>query len=112
MKLRSTPEGVIAEDRQRGRWVSLPPQRDMLKLLAGGAETRIEVQSLIEAGDARVADPRTAGLPFPPRSMRAFRLWESHYEGSARMLVKRFFPLRCASSWRATSALPAAPFRR
>ena len=30
MKLRNTPEGVIAEDRQRGRWVALPQERDML----------------------------------------------------------------------------------
>ncbi len=92
MKLRSTPEGVIAEDRQRGRWVALPPDRDMLELLAGGAETRTGVQGLIEADDAKVVDPSAAGLPFAPRSMRAFSLWPSHYEGSARMLVKHFFP--------------------
>jgi 2-keto-4-pentenoate hydratase/2-oxohepta-3-ene-1,7-dioic acid hydratase in catechol pathway len=92
MKLRSTPDGVIAEDRQRGRWVLLPAEYDMLGLLAGDEETRLEVQRLIEAGDATAADPGAAGLPFAVRSMRAFSLWPSHYEGSARMLVKRFFP--------------------
>ena len=95
MKLRTTPEGVIAEDPERGRWVSLPRATDMLSLLAGGAEARVEVANRIEsvAGDESAAvDPATAGLPFAARSLRAFSLWESHYEGSARMLVKRFFP--------------------
>jgi 2-keto-4-pentenoate hydratase/2-oxohepta-3-ene-1,7-dioic acid hydratase in catechol pathway len=64
----------------------------MLGLLSGAEKTRIEVQRLIEADDATPADPATAGLPFAVRSMRAFSLWPSHYEGSARMLVKRFFP--------------------
>jgi 2-keto-4-pentenoate hydratase/2-oxohepta-3-ene-1,7-dioic acid hydratase in catechol pathway len=90
MKLRSTPEGVIVEDPERQRWVSLPQADDMLGLLARGAEGRAEVASQLESGSP--ADPAAAGLPFAVRSMRAFSLWPSHYEGSARMLVKRFFP--------------------
>jgi len=95
MKLRSTPAGVIAEDPERGRWVSLPQTGDLLSLLAGGAEARAEIADHIESvagNESAAADPSAAGLPFKPRSMRAFSLWESHYEGSARMLVKRFFP--------------------
>lgn len=67
----------------------------MLLLLAGGEPDRAEVARLLDAvaGDDDVgADPATAGLPFEARSLRAFSLWDSHYEGSARMLVKRFFP--------------------
>lgn len=64
----------------------------MLTLLAGGAAARSEVEQLIEADDASTADPAVAELPFEARSLRAFSLWPSHYEGSARTLVKRFFP--------------------
>jgi 2-keto-4-pentenoate hydratase/2-oxohepta-3-ene-1,7-dioic acid hydratase in catechol pathway len=95
MKLRSTAAGVIVEDPERERWVSLPQAGDMLTLLGRGANGRIEVARQLEAlaDDQSVAvDPATAGLPFAPRSMRAFSLWPSHYEDSARMLVKRFFP--------------------
>jgi 2-keto-4-pentenoate hydratase/2-oxohepta-3-ene-1,7-dioic acid hydratase in catechol pathway len=86
---------VIVEDPERGRWVSLPGAGDVVALLGRGAEGRAEVASRLEAvaGDeSAVVDPASAGLPFAPRSMRAFSLWPSHYEGSARMLVRRFFP--------------------
>lgn len=95
MKLRSTAEGVIVEDAARGRWVSLPWDDDLLAVLSADAERRAEIAALIESSaddESIVADPASAGLPFEPRSMRAFSLWPSHYEGSARMLVKRFFP--------------------
>ena len=129
MKLRSTPEGAIVEDPETQRSVSLPravaqadlgpgaslgeaARGEMLALLAGGAEARMEVQRLIEAaGDARVADPARPGLPFRPRSMRAFMLWESHYEGSARMLVKHFFPQPVERLAGASSASRAGPSR-
>jgi 2-keto-4-pentenoate hydratase/2-oxohepta-3-ene-1,7-dioic acid hydratase in catechol pathway len=114
MKLRSTAEGVIVEDRQRGRWVLLPPEHDMLSLLAGDEATRFEVQHLIEAGDATTADPGAAGLPFAIRSMRAFSLWPSHYEGSARMLVKRFFPppvKRLAAGFERATGRTFPPFK-
>lgn len=99
---------MLVEDRERGRWVSLPRAREraetalgeqecgeMLLLLAGGEADRAEVERLLDAvaGESDVAaDPGGAGLPFEARSLRAFSLWPAHYEGSARMLVKRFFP--------------------
>ena len=42
------------------------------------------------------ADPSTALLPFRPRSIRAFMLWEQHVIDSSRMLVKNFFPAPAA----------------
>jgi 2-keto-4-pentenoate hydratase/2-oxohepta-3-ene-1,7-dioic acid hydratase in catechol pathway len=114
VKLRATPQGVIAEDRQRGCWVSLPARYTMLGLLAGGEAARLEVQQLIEADDATVADPDTAGLPFAPCSMRAFSLWPAHYEGSARMLVKRFFPApvqRLAAGFERVTGRTFPPFK-
>jgi 2-keto-4-pentenoate hydratase/2-oxohepta-3-ene-1,7-dioic acid hydratase in catechol pathway len=45
-------------------------------------------------------DPETAGLPFAPRSVRAFMLYEDHVIQSSRMLVKHFFP---APAWKAVS---------
>jgi 2-keto-4-pentenoate hydratase/2-oxohepta-3-ene-1,7-dioic acid hydratase in catechol pathway len=110
VRLRSLIDGVIVDDPPRGRWVSLlaalertgnidaalvVAASDLLAFLAGASELRDAVGELLEAvrGDASVAaDPAAAGIPFRPRSMRAFMVWDSHYTASARMLVKRFFP--------------------
>ena len=110
MLLRATPSGLIVRDPQAERWVSLPAAngylsagdalveaetRDMLAFLAGGAATREAAAAAVEAARddaAVVADPAAAALPFRPRSLRAFMLFESHAVQSARMLVKHFFP--------------------
>lgn len=104
MKLRSTPAGLIAE-RADGAWVALPAVRaagsglsveestEMIAFLAGGERTRAAAAEGIAAADPDAfADPAGATVPFRPRSMRAFMLWESHYVASARALVKHFFP--------------------
>ena len=112
LKLRSTPTGLIVEDPERERWVSLPPELDMLTVLGRGAEGRAEVAAGLEGGAA--ADPTTAGLPFEARSLRAFSLWPAHYEGSARMLVKRFFPepvQRAAAAYERVTRRTFPPFK-
>jgi len=110
VKLRRTPEGLIAQAGD-GQWISLPAARrladtgselserqttDLVAFLAGGEQTRTAASAAIDAAASRpgaaAADPGDAILPFQPRSMRAFMLWESHYVASARMLVKHFFP--------------------
>lgn len=108
VKLRHEPAGLMAQ-RADGTWASLPAARaaapasslserettDLVTFLAGGERTRTAAADALAAtaGDPGVkADPSTAGLPFQPRSMRAFMLWESHLIASSRMLVKRFFP--------------------
>jgi 2-keto-4-pentenoate hydratase/2-oxohepta-3-ene-1,7-dioic acid hydratase in catechol pathway len=109
MKLRNTPAGLIAEA-EDGQWISLPAARqsageglglselettDLVAFLAGGESTRAAARSAIAAAagsPVAAVDPTTATLPFQPRSMRAFMLWESHYVASARALVKHFFP--------------------
>ena len=101
MKLRATPEGPIAHDAGRYCWVRLPGEDDVLAFLREGAPARERAAAAIAAGDAVEADPSAAGLPFVPRSMRAFMLWESHVVRSSRMLVKHFFP---APVWRVVSA--------
>jgi 2-keto-4-pentenoate hydratase/2-oxohepta-3-ene-1,7-dioic acid hydratase in catechol pathway len=117
LKLRSTSQGVIVEDPERERWVSLPGADDMLLLLGRGAEGRAEVVERLAdvAGDGSAdADPTTAGLPFTARSMRAFSLWPAHYEGSARMLVKRFFPVpvqRLAAGFEHVTGRTFPPFK-
>lgn len=100
MKLRTTPEGLICHDRQRGRWVRLPGDQDLLAFLAEGAPARERASAALDAADAVEADPASAGLPFQPRSMRAFMLWEEHVIQSSRMLVKHFFP---PSVWKVVS---------
>lgn len=110
MKLRRTAEGLIARG-EEGQWISLPAARrlagegselsevevtDLLAFLAGGEATRVAARAAVDAAagspGTAAADPGDAVLPFQPRSMRAFTLWESHYVASARMLVKKFFP--------------------
>jgi len=92
VKLRTTPDGLIAHDPQRDRWIALPGESDLLAFLAEGQPARERAAAALDAPDAVVADPAAAGLPFRPRSMRAFMLWESHVIASSRMLVKHFFP--------------------
>lgn len=100
MKLRRTPEGLIAQAGD-GRWVRLAAI-DLVEFLAGGEEEREAAQATIDAAagnpDVPGADPAAAILPFQPRSMRAFMLWESHLVASSRMLVKRFFPAPAAKA--------------
>lgn len=91
MKLRMTSGGVIAEDEEHDRWVRVPGEDDLLAFLATGEEGRERAREAIAAG-ADVVDPATATLPFRPRSIRAFMLWEAHVIQSSRVLVQRFFP--------------------
>lgn len=130
MRLRTTGEGVIVADPARERWVSLPRAaarsgkgpaeaecHDMLVLLAGGERTRAAVEEVLEAVAGKegvAANPAHAGLPFETRSLRAFSLWDSHYEGSARMLVRRFFPApvaRLAAGFERLTRRTFPPFR-
>jgi 2-keto-4-pentenoate hydratase/2-oxohepta-3-ene-1,7-dioic acid hydratase in catechol pathway len=95
MKVRRTAGGPIAQA-EDGRWFALAGETDLVEFLGRGEEARREAQVAIEraaaGGDAEAVDPAGAILPFEPRSMRAFMLWESHYVASARALVKHFFP--------------------
>ncbi|MGZ5315338.1 MAG: fumarylacetoacetate hydrolase family protein [Solirubrobacterales bacterium] len=98
MKLRRVEQGLIAE-RPAGGWVRLEGEglselesRDMVAFLAGGGRTRAAAEAILGSEVAEPADPGGAGIPFQPRSMRAFMLWESHLIASSRMLVRRFFP--------------------
>jgi 2-keto-4-pentenoate hydratase/2-oxohepta-3-ene-1,7-dioic acid hydratase in catechol pathway len=109
VKLRRTPAGLIAQA-ENGQWVSLATARqlvggdsglsqaqatDLIAFLVGGEEVRAAAATAIDAAVSTAgasADPSDAILPFQPRSMRAFMLWESHYVASARALVKHFFP--------------------
>lgn len=92
MKVRRTPDGLIAYDDTNHRWVLLPGEDDLLAFLAEGAAGRERAAAAMAADDAQEVDPSTAVLPFRPRSIRAFMLWEEHVIQSSRMLVKRFFP--------------------
>lgn len=94
----------------RGRWVSITaaqnaaetedPElaaaaRDVLSFLTAPASVQEKAKHLLdhEAGDQSAAvNPAEAGLPFVPRSIRAFMLWQQHVERSSRMLVRQFFP--------------------
>ncbi len=110
MRLRTTAEGLIAHDPQRDRWVRLPGEHDLLAFLAAGDEAHRRAEAAIAADDAVEADPGTAGLPFRPRSIRAFMLWESHVIASSRMLVKRFFPAPAAKVMLGFERVTGKPF--
>jgi 2-keto-4-pentenoate hydratase/2-oxohepta-3-ene-1,7-dioic acid hydratase in catechol pathway len=85
-----TPGGLIAEDPLRGRWARLPGRGDVLRFLAGGEAAVARAQAALAT--AQTADPGEAVLPFRPRSMRAFMVWESHVINSSRALITQFFP--------------------
>jgi 2-keto-4-pentenoate hydratase/2-oxohepta-3-ene-1,7-dioic acid hydratase in catechol pathway len=91
VKLRTTPQGVIAQDADNDRWVRLPGEKDLLTFLAGGERARADAHQAVAAA-TDVVDPSEAVLPFRPRSIRAFMLWERHVIDSSRMLAKNFFP--------------------
>jgi 2-keto-4-pentenoate hydratase/2-oxohepta-3-ene-1,7-dioic acid hydratase in catechol pathway len=101
VKLRRTAEGLIAQ-RDSGEWIRLrggglseEQSDDMIAFLSGGEEARAAAEAILAGvgGPSAVAvDPSGASIPFQPRSMRAFMLWEAHVIASSRMLVKRFFP--------------------
>ena len=110
MKLRTTAEGLIAHDPQRDRWVRLPDEHDLLAFLARGDAARGRAEEAVAADDAVEADPGAAGLPFRPRSIRAFMLWESHVIASSRMLVKRFFPAPAAKVMLGYERVTGKPF--
>jgi 2-keto-4-pentenoate hydratase/2-oxohepta-3-ene-1,7-dioic acid hydratase in catechol pathway len=114
MRLRTAPDGVIAYDEQRSRWVRLDGDHDLVSFLSEGAPARERALVVMAAEDAPDADPAAAGLPFRPRSMRAFMLWESHVIASSRMLVKNFFPApawKVASSWERVTGKPFPKLR-
>lgn len=94
MKLRTTPGGLIAEHTD-GTWRRVAADADLLTLLADRELQQAVGETL---GDAELADPSEAILPFRPRSIRAFMLWEEHVINSGRMLVKRFFPAPAAKA--------------
>lgn len=94
MKLRTTPDGLIAED-SGGTWRRIAGEHDLLALLADPERLAAAQASL---ADAEEADPTTAVLPFRPRSIRAFMLWEDHVVASSRVLVQRFFPAPAAKA--------------
>lgn len=116
MRMRKTPRGVVGE--VDGKWVDIAAalrangsddalvkaaETDVLELLKGGDQAINTVRAAVEAAKddpAAAADPSPAGLPFTPRSMRAFMLWEEHVIASSRMLVKHFFP---KPAWKAVN---------
>jgi 2-keto-4-pentenoate hydratase/2-oxohepta-3-ene-1,7-dioic acid hydratase in catechol pathway len=108
LRLRQTAVGVIVKDIDRWVLVSAAlatsgesdraveaASANVLAFLRAEPEIRERIAALladVREDDSVAADPAEAELPFAPRSMRAFMLWESHYEQSGRMLVKNFFP--------------------
>jgi 2-keto-4-pentenoate hydratase/2-oxohepta-3-ene-1,7-dioic acid hydratase in catechol pathway len=117
VRLRTSGEGLLIE--HGDAWVSLAralqaagekdprlavASTDVLAFLRADEGVRAAAASVLEATATDVSvrsDPAEAGLPFTPRSMRAFMLWEAHVIDSSRMLVKHFFP---APMWRVLSA--------
>jgi 2-keto-4-pentenoate hydratase/2-oxohepta-3-ene-1,7-dioic acid hydratase in catechol pathway len=97
MKLRTTKAGLIALDEARDRWIRIPGHNDLLAFLAAGDEGRAAAQAAM-TDTAESVDPATAVLPFQPRSIRAFMLWEEHVVNSSRNLVQRFFPAPMAKA--------------
>jgi hypothetical protein len=80
--------------------VQLPADHNLPSFLAGGREAVARSEAALAAAPS--ADPDEAVLPFAPRSIRAFMLWEQHVIASSRMLVKNYFPAPSCSRRSAT----------
>jgi 2-keto-4-pentenoate hydratase/2-oxohepta-3-ene-1,7-dioic acid hydratase in catechol pathway len=100
--------GLVALDPGRERWVALDESlgADPLALLADPALRERAESGLAAAEEA--APPR--GLPFQPRSLRAFSLWESHMIDAARVLARRFFPAPAGPVTAAFERVARRPF--
>jgi 2-keto-4-pentenoate hydratase/2-oxohepta-3-ene-1,7-dioic acid hydratase in catechol pathway len=84
MKLRRAADTVAALDPATGSWHAIAGE--LLDLLAAAPAER---EAAIDRD--RVVEP-AGGLPFAPRSLRAFSIYPAHIEQSGRVLAKRFFP--------------------
>jgi hypothetical protein len=94
MKLRRSPDGLIAQAGD-GRWFALPGETDLVDFLARGGEARASAQATLDraaADSAAAADPSAAILPFQPRSMRAFMLWEMWWPSHTGTLTNKISP--------------------
>lgn len=108
---------LVAQDEASGRWhpIGAPWDDDLLAFLAGGADARDRAATLIAEGAPIEGEP--AGLPFTPRSLRAFMLWERHFTTAARTMVRRFMPTAVglvADAWALTGRVfpPLQPGKR
>jgi 2-keto-4-pentenoate hydratase/2-oxohepta-3-ene-1,7-dioic acid hydratase in catechol pathway len=97
-------QASVAVERDRS-WIALAPlsdepwTRDLIALLAGGANIRQRIEQLTAGAEpAPLLDEVL--LPFEPRSLRAFSIYPAHVEQSARVLVRRFFPKPAAAAMR------------
>jgi 2-keto-4-pentenoate hydratase/2-oxohepta-3-ene-1,7-dioic acid hydratase in catechol pathway len=94
MKLGLSDGGVVALDPERDEWVGLGTEfgEDPLALLA-------DPEALGRVSERLASAPPSGpptGMPFRPRTLRAFSLWESHMIRSSRNLVRNFFPAPAA----------------
>ncbi len=86
---------LVGEDPVTGEYVAIgdPWDHDLLAFLGGGSDAVAEATRAMRAANRTKIGPPT-GLPFLPRSLRAFALWESHMVGAARGFVNHFPPAR------------------
>jgi 2-keto-4-pentenoate hydratase/2-oxohepta-3-ene-1,7-dioic acid hydratase in catechol pathway len=110
MRLGRGQTGLVALDPERDEWVALGADfgDDLPTLLA-------DADALARASEALASAPPAApptGLPFRPRTLRAFSLWESHMIRSSRNLVRNFFPAPVARVTQAYERLTRRTFPR
>lgn len=86
---------LVGYDDATGQYVAIGDawNQDLLAFLGDGTDAVSEATNLMRARNRTVTGPPT-GLPFAPRSLRAFALWESHMVGAARAFVNHFAPAR------------------
>jgi 2-keto-4-pentenoate hydratase/2-oxohepta-3-ene-1,7-dioic acid hydratase in catechol pathway len=92
LKLGQSLQGPAGFSPTAMEWVSLDGIQDqgLLPLLADHRARAAVEERLAAPADGVVAPPR--GLPFAPRSLRAFAIWESHMVNGARGMVRAFAP--------------------
>ncbi len=91
MKVGMDRGSLVGWDPTTREWVVIgdPWSHDVLAFLADGEDAvRAAERAFADAARTLASPPR--GLPFQPRSLRAFALWESHMVSGARGMVAAF----------------------
>ena len=109
MKLGQTGGRLVAldPDTQQWKWIGAPWNDDLLAFLANGADGRALATTAFRHAPVMAAP---SGLPFEPRSLRAYALWQAHMEHAAQQLARRFLPPGLAGLVKAYEAMTGKVF--
>jgi 2-keto-4-pentenoate hydratase/2-oxohepta-3-ene-1,7-dioic acid hydratase in catechol pathway len=70
---------------------------DLVGILAGGEPVRERITALCGQVTSSEFPAGVIRLPFAPRSLRCFSGWQAHWEQAARVMARRYHPLKATA---------------